>query len=64
MTAKSPPISQLNRPTSRELELAAHRERSLLLGAAIVGLARKVPLAFASRPKPDTTGRTRAEDQG
>ena len=45
-TSKSPTISRLNRPT-RELVLAAHRERGLLLRAMIADLIHEVRLAFA-----------------
>jgi len=46
--SKSQPFSRLNQPT-RDLVLAAHRERGLLLRAMIGRAAGKVSLAFASR---------------
>ncbi|MBS0522921.1 MAG: hypothetical protein JSS04_04720, partial [Proteobacteria bacterium] len=44
------PISQLNRPT-RDLILAARRERGLVLRASIASLVHKVALAFAGHRK-------------
>jgi hypothetical protein len=49
--SKGRAISQLGRPTSQELALAARRERGLLQGALILYVARKVSLAFAIRRK-------------
>jgi hypothetical protein len=49
--SESQTTSPPNRPTSRELTLAARRERSLMQGAMIANLARKVSQAFGSRRK-------------
>lgn len=46
--SKSQPFSRLNQPT-RDLVLAARRERGLLLRSVIGRAAGKVSLAFASR---------------
>ena len=52
LLSKSQPLSRLNQPT-RDLVLAARRERGLMLRATIGRAAGKLLLAFARRRGPN-----------